>query len=283
MQPNPLLSFVLTRRLAGLFALCLLLLSGVSGQATIPPPTNMPVSDFADLLSPGEEERLNQKLREYDLETSTQIAIVTIESLDGADPFDYSIELAEQWGIGGEEFDNGVLIFLSEQDRAIRIQTGYGVEQFLTDARSKQIIDGILSPAFRRGEFYAGLDRATDAIIDMGRGEYTETRDRRRREVQGFPTWVIVLFVLFLIFVISASNRAGDDDDDDDDGGYWRGGHYDMDRYPRKRRRRRGGGWIFIPGGGWGGGFGGGGGGGGGFGGGFGGGSFGGGGAGGSW
>lgn len=252
-------------------------------------PSEYLVNDFAGVLQRQEVIRLGQKLRSYALETSTQIAVVTENSLEGDDPFDYTIQLAQEWGVGGKQ-DNGVLIYVAIQDRKIAIQVGYGAEGFLPDAMANRIITNIMQPAFRAERYYEGLDRATQAIMDLGRGEYTnEEGNTRRKATGGLPLLPLLIFMI-IIMVIIARFFGGSGDDDDDDGGYYRGGRYD---YPQRRRgrRRRGGGWIFIPGlgGGWSGGGGGGGGGdgfggfgGGGFGG-FGGGDFGGGGAIGDW
>lgn len=270
------------RSIFTIFFLCFSFLA--IGQKQTPPSTNALVNDFAGLMNRQEVAQLERKLRDYALETSTQIAIVTETSLEGEDPFEYSYRLAREWGIGGGEYNNGVLIFIAEQEREIRIQTGFGAEGFLPDALAKRVIENIISPAFRQGKYYDGLNRATSAIMDLGRGEYTgEGQQPDSRDAKGgVPAILVIAVLIFLIIVFS--RMGNNDDDDDDDGGYYRGGRYGQ--YPR--RRRRGGGWIFMPGP-WigGGGSGGGGGfgglgGGGGFGG-FGGGDFGGGGAGGSW
>lgn len=256
------------------------------GQKQIPARTNMLVSDFAGLLSSQESQQLERKLRDYARATSTQIAIVTENALEGEDPFDYSYRLARAWGIGGGEYDNGVLIYVAKQDREIRIQTGFGAEGFLPDALAKRVIDNIITPAFRQERYYSGLDRATSAIMELAQGEYTgegQQQQQQRDAKGGVPAILIIAVIIIVILLLS---RMGQDDDDDDDGGYYRGGRYD--HHPR--RKRRGGGWIFLPGpwiggggSGGGGGWGGLGGGGGGGWGGFGGGDFGGGGAGGSW
>lgn len=241
-------------------------------QAKQTPPRPVPprlVNDYARLLSPGEAEALEQKLVAYNDSTSTQIAIVIENSLEGDDVFDYSLRLAQSWGIGQDEGDNGVLIYVALQDRKLYIQTGYGAERFLPDAMAKRIIENILKPAFREGQYYQGLDQAASVIMQLGAGEFTA---EPRHEDEGFP-WMTLLLLIVLIIFFSYLSRIGryhHRRDDDDDGGYWRGGRYDTG--PR-------GGWVMFPpsgGGGWSGG------GGGGFGG-FGGGDFGGGGAGGSW
>lgn len=287
------------KRLLSFWILCgTLLLFGLplaNSQASIPEPTDFLVNDYAQLLTRDQTVQLGQKLRNYVGETSTQIVVVTIESLEGADPFQYSVELAQKWGIGGNANDNGVLLFVSEQDRAVRIQTGYGAEGFLPDALAKRIIDTDILPAFRQGNYYQGIDRATNSIMQLGKGEYEGTGlpSGRSKGARIQSLLLVIGFVVFLVIIISLSNRGGDNDGD---GGYWGGGRYDMGK-GRGMRRRRGGGWVILPGPGWGwggggssgwggggssgsdgwGGFGGGG-----FGG-FGGGDFGGGGAGGSW
>jgi uncharacterized protein len=265
----------------------LLLLAGVFflgtslvGQKQVPEPTQYLINDYAGLLDRSQVVALGDKLRDYVGETSTQIVIVTEESLDGDDSFEYAQRLATKWGIGGAGNDNGILIYVSKLDRQVRIQTGQGTEGFLPDITAKRIIENIIVPAFRSGNYYQGLDRATDAIMDLGRGEY-EGDGLSGKSEKSVPGWIVIVFLIFLIMFISWLTH---NDDDDDDGGYYRGGRYDM---PERGYRRRGRTVIFPGGfGGGGGGSSGGGGfggfGGGGFGG-FGGGSFGGGGAGGSW
>lgn len=253
--------------------------TALRAQKETPAPTDYLVNDYAGLLNRNEVVALGNKLRDYFGETSTQIVIVTEKSLEGDDAFSYVQRLAEKWGVGGKENSNGILIYVAEQDRQMRIQTGYGTEGFLPDVTAKRIIEGIMVPAFRTGDYYQGLDRATDAIMDLGRGEY---EGNGLPSGEGIPDWAIILLFLALMIFLSWLNQ----NDDDDDGGYYRGGRYDM---PDRRYRRRRGGTIIFPGG-FGNGGGGGGNSGGGFGGfggggfgGFGGGGFGGGGAGGSW
>jgi len=264
----------------------------VTAQSPVPSPTEYLVNDYARVLSRQEVVSLGNKLSDFARSTSTQIVVVTETSLDGEDAFDRSLRIAEAWGIGPDHTENGVLIYLAIQDRKIRIQTGYGSEGYLPDAMAKRIIDNIMAPEFSSGNYYQGLDKATNAIMDLSKGEYNaknyEGQQRSGKERKGIPFIVIVIIFIVVFYLIG---RIGGGGDDDDDGGYYRGGKYDMGR-------RRRGGWIFFPpigGGGFGGGggdsgggFGGFGGGGfGGFGGGgfggFGGGGFGGGGAGGDW
>ncbi len=263
--------------------LCLYGLAPAFAQKQIPEPTQFLVNDFAGLLARDEVVSLGQKLSDYARETSTQIAVVTEETLEGEEVYDYAHKLARKWGIGGDsEKDNGILIYVAKKERKVTIVTGYGAEGFLPDVMAGRIIQNIITPAFKEGRFYEGLDRAADAIMALGKGEYTN--DNLNRKQKGIPLIWIIVAIIVIIFLISAFSKKGPPGSgDDSDGGFFGGGRYD--------HSRGGGGWIFFPGGGFGGGSGGsrgggdsgwGGFGGGGFGG-FGGGGFGGGGASGDW
>ncbi len=265
--------------LKGFWLLALLLVVNVSfaqQRKSVPAmrPSDGLVLDLGNVLSEREEAALERKLLAFNDSTSTQLAILTDGSLQGEDIFDYSLRVAREWGVGGQKNNNGILIYVAVQDRQIYIQTGYGAEGFLPDITASRIIEQIIKPAFRQGQYFNGLSRGSDYIIRSANGEYTN--DDVGVESFPIPPELIIFLIVLIILVVFRSRN------DDDDEGYYRGGHYDG--YGR-RRARRGGGTIFFPSGGFGGGgggFGGGGFGGGGFGG-FGGGGFGGGGAGGGW
>lgn len=249
----------------------LFLAFAVNAQRDIPPrPSNQTsVYDEADVLSQQEEQTLERKLVNYADTTSTQIVIATIESLEGEYIGTYAAEWAHEWGIGQAEEDNGILILMSEQDRKIWITTGYGVEEYLTDAVSSQIIQGIILPQFRNNNYYQGLDQGTTAIFQVLAGTF-EGAPRRGNNTGASPRFIILsLLFIFILVVLSGRNKRGGGGR----GGYRRGGSL-LDVIVLSSLGRGG------FGGGGGGGFGGGGGG---FGGGFGGGGFGGGGAGGGW
>lgn len=244
----------------------------------IPPRPNPPklVNDFAGVLNRAETRDLERRLVAFDDSTSTQIAVVIENSLEGDDVFEYSFRLAEAWQIGTAGKDNGILVYIAIQDRQLFIHVGPGLQGVVTDAMTKTVIENIIKPNFRSQKYYNGLLRGTNALQEMARGEFKNDNPRNRggKRSTGFPI-EILFFLGVLIFIIWINQRGNDDEDDG--GGYYRGGRYDYNR------RGRGGGWIFFPGSfGGGGGSGGFGGGGGGFGG-FGGGGFDGGGAGGSW
>jgi uncharacterized protein len=255
-------------------ALLLALWGLVGGGATaqqidVVPPADRLVNDRANMLSGGEVRQLEQKLRGYADTTSTQIVVVTIPSLEGAPASMYATQLGREWGVGQQGQDNGVVILVSEGDREVFIATGYGLEGAIPDAIASRIVRNIMRPAFRQGAFYAGLDRASDALIAAARGEFEAAEtEPQHQDDRSFDLASGFVLLIILYFFVNGMRRGG------------RGGGGE------RRKSRRGAGGPFII---WGGGHGGFGGSGGGFGGGgggfggFGGGSFGGGGAGGSW
>ena len=197
-----------------LLLLALLASLGTAAQS-LPPRPNPPrlVNDLAGLMQPAETDALERKLVAYNDSTSSQIAVVTVPTLDGNDIADYSQKLYEAWGIGRKGKNNGILILVAQQEHQARIQTGYGLEGAVPDALAKRIISNTLVPAFRQNQYYAGLDRGTDQLIALAKGEYqadpADARPQGRSSDggSGIPFWVII-GVLVLLFIM-LRNRGG--------------------------------------------------------------------------
>jgi uncharacterized protein len=180
----------------------------------IPPRPTPPrlVNDLAGLLQPGEAEALERKLVAYDDSTSSQIAVVTVPTLGDQEIADYAQQLYESWGIGRKGKNNGLLVLVAQKERAARIHTGYGLEGAVPDAIAKRIISNTLAPAFQQNQYYTGLDRATDQLIALAKGEYkidpgeSRSTQPRGKGRSGPSFWVIVIvLVIVLIFI----NRRG--------------------------------------------------------------------------
>tara|TARA_B100000678_G_scaffold39224_1_gene28901 strand:+ start:3335 stop:4141 length:807 start_codon:yes stop_codon:yes gene_type:complete len=263
------------KKISGL-SLLLLLISFVGyAQRDIPPKPSKEtaVYDGANLLTSSEEQRLTQKLINYADTTSTQIVIATIKSLQGEYAGTYATHWAEEWGIGMDGKDNGLFILVAEKERKIQIQTGYGLEPYMTDAYTYQIINNIILPEFKKGDYYTGLDNGTTAVFEVLAGTFKgvpQPRGGSGNSAKPIAIFIVV-FIIIIISLIGKSRGGGR-------GGGRRGRSTLMDAIILSSLGRGS-----FGGGGFGGSSGGGGGGGGGFGGGFGGGGFGGGGAGGSW
>lgn len=177
-------------------------------QLDIPPkPSNeTSVYDSADMLTPSEEQLLEQKLIGYADTTSTQIVIATIESLNGEYIGLYAPKWAQEWGIGQAKEDNGLLILLSKVDRKIWITTGYGLEEYLTDFTTKDIIENIILPEFKKGDFYGGLDQGTTAVFQVLDGSFQGSPVRKNKST-GIPMNLIVMGIIFFIFLISLAKK----------------------------------------------------------------------------
>lgn len=132
---------------------------------TVPAKPKTLVNDYAGMLSAGEISALETKLDSFANTNGAQIAVVTIPALDGDTIENVAQEIFTAWGIGQKDKNNGVLLLISLADRKTRIQTGYGVEGDLTDVGTSYIQSDVITPAFRSGDYYGGIDGAVDKMI----------------------------------------------------------------------------------------------------------------------
>ncbi|WP_142453210.1 TPM domain-containing protein [Gracilimonas mengyeensis] len=188
------------RFLSLIFFLCISV-AGFSQDFLPEKPVGM-VNDFADMLSSSEEQRLESKLRGYRDTTTNVIAIATLESLEGYSEEEIATTLFSKWRMWEGERDNGVLILVSEQDRRMQIEVGYGLEGAIPDAMANRVYADILVPNFRQGDFYGGLDQATDVLMQLAAGEYEGMPSESVSE-GGIPIDVIIIFIILVIFLIS--------------------------------------------------------------------------------
>lgn len=160
------------------------------------------VDDFANILTTEQKSALEQKLVSFNASTTNEIAIVTIKSLEGDYVEHYAEQLFNEWQIGKAKKDNGVLLLVAVNDRKMRIEVGYGLEGALTDALSSQIIRNDLTPAFKAGNFYSGINLAIDHIMEATQGEYKadSSPSSSKQFPVSFETIVIIIVVVFQFF-----------------------------------------------------------------------------------
>jgi len=253
--------------------LCICFYNFVSAQYTFPekPTVLYPVYDEGNLLTHQEKNELNNKLIKFADSTSTEIEVIIIPSTKGEDINYLATMFGEKWGIGQKNIDNGVVFLIATEDRTMSIQQGRAVEQYLTASVAGQILDYIVTPKFKQGKWYEGINGGTSAIMEAVQGKFKPLANQKKSGDINISKLILIGFVIFIILIILFKNRGGGDDDGDV-------------ILSRRGRRNYPGGFFPFPGSFGGGGFGGGSsGGGGGFGGFGGGGSFGGGGASGGW
>lgn len=148
--------------------LCVLVLAAAFAATAVAafevPRLERRVTDLAELMSAAAVARLEADLERLERETGAQAAVLTVTSLGGVPIEDASMRVAEAWRLGRDAEDDGVLLLIARDERRIRIEVGYGLEPVLTDAECGRIIDHVLRPAFRAGDFAGGIERGVAVI-----------------------------------------------------------------------------------------------------------------------
>jgi uncharacterized protein len=174
-------------------------------EKDIPSRPNPPrlVNDFTGTLTREQIQALEQKLVAYDDSTSNQIAVVIVNTTGNYSIEEFALGILRNWGVGGKQNNNGIVILISKDDHKIRIETGYGLEGRIPDLTAKSIIDNDLTPNFKEGNFYRGLDKATDDIIKAAAGEYKAPAGYHKKG-KGLPIGSIIFLIIILSLIFGA-------------------------------------------------------------------------------
>ena len=181
----------------------------------IPEPPQPPrrVNDFAGMLGPEGSSRIESLLAAYEDSTSTQIAVVFVENLEGYEVADYASRIFEQWNIGQKGTNNGLLILVARDDRKIRLETGYGLEERLTDALSRRIIEQDILPLFRKGDveggITAGIYRVTEVLSGAYQAKEGSGSDLWADLKRSLPFSLAILVILLLLIARGAGGGGG--------------------------------------------------------------------------
>lgn len=182
-------------------ALILLLLPCVT-CALDAPPLKGRVNDQATLLSPEAAARLEQKLAGFERETSNQVAVLTVSSLQGDDIDQFAIRVAEQWKLGQEGKDNGVLLVIAKAERKVRIEVGMGLQGVLPDITASRIIREVMRPHLKTGNFDQGINAGADAIIAATKGEFKASAQDAGRRPHKKKSPFMSIFVTTLVVAV---------------------------------------------------------------------------------
>ena len=175
------------------------------------------VQDYAKVLSADDRRRLLNIGQELDSKTTAQLAVVTVNTLDGQPIEDYALSILRQWGIGSKEKNNGALIVVAVQDRRSRIEVGYGLEGLLTDGLTGRIQDQAMLPYFRKGNYAAGIVNGyavTAALIAKEAGvqlaalnsEQSTVPRQTSSEAQEYPSWLKLLLGAGIVLLLIIDN-----------------------------------------------------------------------------
>jgi len=183
----------------GVLMLCWAVLLGMARPAFAleVPPYKGYVNDYADMISPQVEVRLERALQSFDLTDSTQIAVLTVPSLQGDSLEEFSIRTVDRWQVGRKGKDNGVLLLVARDERKVRIEVGRGLEPVLTDLLSGRIIDRIITPSFKAGRFDQGFEAGLAAIVQATRGEFKAEGRRVGQGEEASPFFKFVVMGFF--------------------------------------------------------------------------------------
>ncbi len=197
LMKNLVLAFLLTLTFGSVFA------------QDLPAKPDKLVNDYTGTLSASQLLQLESKLVAFDDSTSTQIAVAIVKSVGEYDINEYTLMLGRKWGVGGNKKNNGVMIVVALGDRKISIQTGYGIEGALPDAYTNRIIENDIKPAFKAGDYFAGLDAGTDSIIKLVKGEYKNDNPRARKKENGSAVPILVIIIVIIILIIRRGGGGG--------------------------------------------------------------------------
>lgn len=196
----------------GLLLSCLALVTASWAQDLVPVPAlKARVTDLTASFTPDQAGRLEQKLAGFEARKGSQIAVLIVPTTRPETIEQYSIRVAEQWKLGRKGVDDGALLLVAKDDRALRIEVGYGLEGVLPDVVAKRIIEDIIVPRFKSGDFYAGIDTGVDAMIKVVEGEPLpppQTQWRGPGNVNGGNLHSLFIIGIILVFGLGGILRA---------------------------------------------------------------------------
>ncbi|MTG99088.1 MULTISPECIES: TPM domain-containing protein [Myroides] len=167
--------------------------------------------DYADLFSSQQQRELTDKLTHYSNETSTQILVIIIKSLNGENISLLGPKWGHEWGVGEKGKDNGVVILMSVQDRQIGIYPGYGAEQYITAGQGGELIRNRIIPHFKNGDYYGGIHTAVDGVTEMLKGVYkSDKKNTVRAEGDNETGGLFCLFAIIFVIVGTIIFNKGD-------------------------------------------------------------------------
>ncbi len=218
-----------------IFAFCH---SAYSAEAVYPERPQGYVSDYVNLLNAQDKEKISGLAHELERKTTAQLAVVIVKSTRPETIEGYAVTLFEKWGIGQKGKDNGILLLIAYQDRKVRIETGYGLEGALPDVICHKIIQDVIIPRFKNGEYSKGTLLGSIAVISLAAKEYGaevtgmeervyKTVTAKRSPLAAFIQFIFTLLILILFFsmrmglfgllILGTGRRRG---------GYWYGGGF---------------------------------------------------------
>lgn len=191
-----------------IFLFSFLIINALYAAPTFPVLTGR-VVDNAHILKPDTITQLDALLANYESETTNQVVVVTLPTLQGYPIEDFGYQLGRYWKIGQAGKNNGVILIIAPNERNVRIEVGYGLEPILTDAMSSSILQGIIFPNFRAGHLEQGAVEGTRAIINVLGGKSIALSQAPNRSDEPIPFWLVLLLVFLFLWLASRGSKFG--------------------------------------------------------------------------
>jgi len=162
------------------------------------PALNTRVTDLTGTLSAADSARIEANLAAFENAKGAQVAVLIVGTTQPEEIEQYGIRVVEQWKLGRGKVDDGALLLVAKDDRRLRIEVGYGLEGVLTDANSRRIIDEIITPRFRAGDFAGGIEQGTQQMMKLIDGEAPPPPARQRglTDLGGLENWLMPLLIV---------------------------------------------------------------------------------------
>ncbi len=167
------------------------------------------VTDYTGTLSADQKQSLENKLVAFNDSTSTQIAVVILKSVGEYDIAEYATKLGRNWGIGQKGKNNGILLLVAVGDRKVTIQTGYGAEGAVPDITTHEIIENDITPNFKQGNYYGGIDAATNSLIKYMKGEYKAPAKAQQVSNGGGGSALIIIIIVVVVIILIRRGGGG--------------------------------------------------------------------------
>lgn len=182
------------------------------------------VNDFTNTLTVSQVNSLEYKLRNYNDTTSTQIAVVFVNDLQGTTAADFAYQIGEKWGVGTKE-NNGIVILVKPKNETkgeVFISVGYGLEQYVPDALAKRIIENQMIPAFKYNDYYSGVNNAIDSIIKLASGGFTSDKSTEGDSDAAALIFIIIGMAAMILYIKLANKVGTTISSRKDDSSFWR-------------------------------------------------------------
>lgn len=193
-----------------LLVLAMLCCCSICAAAEVPPYAGF-ITDAARIISDETKNNLQEMLSSHEAQTGNQIAVLTTPSLDGDTIEAYAVKVFEIWQLGQKDKDNGVLIVIAPNERLVRIEVGYGLEGTLTDATAGRIIQQVMLPSFKAGDFNGGISAGVSAVVGelAGDRQQATTNTVKKRSPAGLSLTERIFIGLFIFSIIGMFTFIG--------------------------------------------------------------------------